>query len=149
MITLLGSLIGFLGSMVPDLFKLFQEHQDRAHERAILHMQLEQQKAGHSERLEAIAARADIVESRALYATWRSNIAWVDALNGSVRPVLAYGFFLFYVGVKCAQIALLDWQNPLPWHIAALWSAEDQAIFAGIISFYFGQRAMGKIRGGQ
>jgi hypothetical protein len=30
-----------------------------------------------------------------------------------------------------------------------LWQAEDQAIFAGIISFYFGQRAMSKLRGGK
>jgi hypothetical protein len=40
MITLLGTLIGFIGSIIPDLFKLFQEHQDRAHEQAILQLQL-------------------------------------------------------------------------------------------------------------
>ncbi|MBN66591.1 MAG: hypothetical protein CMM94_03370 [Rickettsiales bacterium] len=39
--------------------------------------------------------------------------------------------------------------NPLPWHMDMLWSTEDQAIFAGIISFYFGQRAMCKVRSGK
>ena len=33
-----------------------------------------------------------------------------------------------------------------PW---LLWSDEDKAIFAGIISFYFGQRAMSKVRQGK
>ena len=28
-----------------------------------------------------------------------------------------------------------------------LWCVDDQAIFAGIISFYFGQRAVSKLRG--
>jgi hypothetical protein len=71
----------------------------------------------------------------------------VDALNGTVRPVLAYAFFLLYFTVKCMQFALIDWgQPPLPWQVQALWGAEDQAIFAGIIAFYYGQRAMGKAR---
>ena len=146
MITLLGTLIGFISSIIPDLVKLFQERQDRAHELRILELQLQQQASGHSQRLEEIGAQADIAESRALYKTWASGVAWVDALNGTVRPVLAYAFFLLYFTVKCMQFALIDWLNPLPWQVDALWNGEDQAIFAGIIAFYFGQRAMGKIR---
>ncbi len=30
-----------------------------------------------------------------------------------------------------------------------LWTQDDAAIFAGIISFYFGQRAMSKVRSGK
>jgi hypothetical protein len=29
--------------------------------------------------------------------------------------------------------------------VEVLWNGEDQAIFAGIISFYYGQRALGKL----
>ena len=137
MITLLGALLGFAGSVFPDLLKLLQEHQDRKHELHILHLQLEQQRQGHTQRLEEINAQADIAESRALYRTWRSDIRWVDALNGTVRPVLAYAFFGLYVYVKVVQAIHTPWM---------LWGAEDQAIFAGIISFYFGQRAMSKVR---
>jgi len=63
------------------------------------------------------------------------------ALNGTVRPVIAYSFFALYASVKAIQFSA-----NLPW---LLWTAEDQAIFAGIISFYFGQRAMSKLRGGK
>ncbi len=147
MVTLLGSLIGFLGSVFPDLLALFRDHQDKKHELKILDMQLEQQRQGHSQRLEEIHVQADIAESKVLYKTFHSGIAWVDALNGTVRPVLAYAFFLLYVMVKVMQFSLIDWSAPLPWHIALLWTLEDQAIFAGIISFYFGQRAMSKVRG--
>ena len=146
MITLIGTLIGFISSIVPDLVKLFQEHQDRQHELTILELQMQQQRDGFNQRLEEIGVQADIAESKALYATWKSDIRWVDALNGTVRPVLAYSFFLLYFTIKCMQFALIDWVNPLPWQLAELWDTEDQAIFAGIIAFYFGQRAMGKVR---
>lgn len=149
MITLLGSLIGFLGAAFPDMLQLFKDSQDRKHELTILQMQLEQQAQGHAQRLEEINTQADIAESRALYKTFYSGIKWVDALNGTVRPVLAYAFFLLYFTVKCMQFAMVDIANPLPWHMDVLWSVEDQAIFAGIISFYFGQRAMAKVRSGK
>ena len=149
MVTLLGALVGFLGSAFPDILKLFRDHQDRKHELTILQMQMEQQAQGHAQRLEEIHVQADIAESKALYKTFYSGIKWVDALNGTVRPVLAYAFFLLYFTVKCMQFAMVDMANPLPWHMDVLWSVEDQAIFAGIISFYFGQRAMAKVRSGK
>lgn len=149
MITLLGSLIGFAGAAFPDLLKIWRDSADRKHELTILEMQMAQASQGHQQRLEEINTQADIAESRALYKTYYSGIKWVDALNGTVRPVLAYAFFLLYFVIKCMQFSMVDLSDPLPWQIAALWSVEDQAIFAGIISFYFGQRAMSKVRSGK
>ena len=149
MMTLLASLLGFVSSAFPDLLKLWRDAADRKHELTILRMQMEQQAQGHQQRLEEISVHADIAESRALYKTFYSGIKWVDALNGTVRPVLAYAFFLLYFTIKCMQFAVVDMANPLPWHLDMLWSVEDQAIFAGIISFYFGQRAMSKVRNGK
>jgi hypothetical protein len=144
MITLLSAMLGFFSSAFPDILKLFRDHRDQKHELQILQMQLQQQAQGHSERLEAINAEADIAESTALYRTWKSEIAWVDALNGTMRPVLAYAFFLLYAIAKLLQFSLID--ATIPASIYILWQEEDRAIFAGIISFYFGQRAMGKLR---
>jgi hypothetical protein len=141
MITLLGSLLGFFSAAFPDLLKLFRDAQDRKHELKILEMQMEQQRQGHSQRLEEIGIQADIAESQALYKTYHTGIRWVDALNGTVRPVIAYSFFLLYTSVK-----IMHFSADMPW---LLWSEEDQAIFAGIISFYFGQRAMAKLRNGK
>jgi len=149
MITLLGSLIGFMGAAFPDFLKMWRDSADRKHELVILEMQMAQQEKGHAQRLEEINVQADISESRALYKTYNTGIKWVDALNGTVRPVLAYAFFLLYFTVKYMQFGMVDLGNPLPWHMDILWSVEDQVIFAGIISFYFGQRAMSKVRSGK
>ena len=141
MITLLGSLLGFISAAFPDLLKIWRDAADRKHELAILQMQMEQQRQGHTNRLEEINVQADIAESRALYKTYNTGIKWVDALNGTVRPIIAYSFFILYAVVKAMQFSA-----DMPW---LLWTAEDQAIFAGIISFYFGQRAMSKLRQGR
>ena len=44
MLTLLGSLLGFLSSTFPEFLKLFRDSQDRKHELAILDRQMEQQR---------------------------------------------------------------------------------------------------------
>jgi len=146
MITLLGTAIGFVSSLLPELLKLFRDSRDRKHELAMLQLQLEQQRQGQSERLEEIRAHASAAQMQALYQTYRSGIGWVDALSGTVRPVLAYGFFVLYFTIKWMQFVSLDMLSPLPWQMAMLWGEEDQALFAGVIAFYFGQRAVGKAR---
>ena len=94
MITLLGSLLGFISSAFPDLLKIWRDAADRKHELAILHMQMEQQRQGHTQRLEEIQVQADVAESKALYAhaSQPSGVKWVEALRASVRPVITYAF---------------------------------------------------------
>lgn len=149
MVTLLGSLIGFISAAFPDLLKIWRDAADRKHELTILQMQMEQQRQGHMNRLEEINVQADIAESRALYRTYNTGVRWVDALNGTVRPVIAYAFFLLYASVKLMAYHAMPENSTVSLSIIydTLWTQEDAAIFAGIISFYFGQRAMNKIRG--
>lgn len=144
MITLFGSLFGFISSMIPEFFQFFKDREDKKHELKILELQLAQQRQGHIERLEEIQTQADISEASAIYKTYTTGIHWVDALNGSVRPVLAYAFFLLYALTKFLQMILIN--EITPQLLPLLWGEEDQAIFAGIISFYFGQRAFAKFR---
>ena len=90
MLTLLGSLLGFLSSTFPEFLKLFRDSQDRKHELAILDRQMEQQRLGHSQRLEEIQIAADVTESQALYnyANHPTGSPWVEGLQASVRPVI-------------------------------------------------------------
>lgn len=145
MITILGSIIGFIGALVPEVIKWFGDRADQRHELAILQLQLEKERQNQALPRDAITSERDIQELTALYQTYRSGVQWVDALNGTVRPVLAYSFFLLYAMVKAWQFSLVK-EAPMPWHITSLWGEEDQAIFASIISFYFGARALQKAR---
>ena len=147
MITLLGSLLGFISSTFPSIVKLWQDAADKKQELAILQLQIQQQAAGAQQQLQEINAQADIAESAEIYKTYTTGIAWVDALNGTVRPVIAYAFFILYALVKLLSYAAVANSNAVPFVVLhdTLWTEDDGAIFAGIISFYFGHRAMSKL----
>jgi len=150
MTTLLGAMLGFFTSMLPELVTFLKDKNDRQHELQILSLQLKQQRMNQADRLEAISLENEIKLSNGLYKTFYSNIRWVDAFNATVRPVLAYAFFALYVWVKIVAVLSLSSENTpsfvMLYH--TLWTQEDAAIFAGIISFYFGQRSLMKMRGG-
>ena len=150
MLTLLGSLLGFLSSLVPWVLKFLKEKEDRTHELEILDRQVEVLKLQHSHRLEEIRGLGEVTELKALYRYPRViGVKWVDALSGSVRPILTYAFFALYGVVKVVQVfhvgQLVETGGGLA-IIATIWHEEDQALFAAVMSFWFGQRAMGKIR---
>ena len=151
MLTLLGSLLGFISSAFPDLLRLWQDHQDRKHELAILDRQMEQMRLGHSQRLEEIAIEADIAESKALYRhdSQPSGVKWVDGLRASVRPVITYAFFLLFTTVKTAALYVLVSEQGFSviQALPQIWDPETQALFAAVMSFWFGQRALAKARG--
>jgi len=150
MLTLLGSLLGFLSSAFPDFLKLWRDHADRKHELAILDRQMEAQRQGHTQRLEEIQVQADVAESKALYAhaSQPSGVKWVEALRASVRPVLTYAFFLLFSSVKiCALFVLVAEEGyTIIQALPEIWDVETQALFAAVMSFWFGQRALTKFR---
>ncbi len=149
MFTLLGSLLGFISSAFPDFLNIWQDRSDKKHELAILDRQMEAQKQGHNQRLEEINIQADISESQALYkhASKPSGVKWVEGLRASVRPILTYSFFLLFATVKVAALfKLLDSGVAITDGLIAVWDIETQALFAAVMSFWFGQRALSKFR---
>ena len=151
MLTLIGSLLGFVTSAFPDLLGLFRDSQDRKHELAILDRQMEQMKLGHRQRLEEIEVQGDIAESQALYRHDKPvGVVWVDSLRASVRPIITYAFFLLFAAVKGSALYLLIAVEGLLLAEALphIWDPETQALFAAVMSFWFGQRALSKLRNG-
>jgi hypothetical protein len=51
-----------------------------------------------------------------------------------------------YLGIKILQYKSIEsYDGHLLEYLQILWTLDDQAIFAGIISFYFGQRTFSKV----
>lgn len=151
MTTLIASLLGFIASLFPELIKLWREGRDRQHELAILDRQMEQQRQGHTQRLEEIRVVGDIAESQAVYnfASHPTGVKWVEALQASVRPVITYAFFLVFAVVKIAALRTLAADGlELAEALQAIWDVETQALFAAVMGFWFGSRQIQKLRGG-
>jgi hypothetical protein len=145
MITLLALIAGFISSIIPEIVKYFKDANDKKNELAILEKQIQYNQTAASRSLEEINISRDIQEQASLYATYKTEITWVDAVNGLVRPVLAYSFFIMYMVVKYLQYAAISRTSHVIEYIEIIWSTDDQAIFAGIISFYYGQRTFQKL----
>jgi hypothetical protein len=61
---------------------------------------------------------------------------------------LTYAFFALFCVVKlCGLLQLIDQGVPMTEGLVAVWDAETQALFAAVMSFWFGQRALSKFRG--
>ena len=151
MITLLGSLLGFLGSAFPEMLKVYRDSRDQAHELAILDRQMQMMVQGHQQRVEEIEVQADAGVAKALYRHARPvGIRWIDGMAGTVRPVITYAFFLLYAVVKLSQWFIVRDVMGSNWAeaISNIWHMEDQALFATVISFWFGQRMLLKSRQG-
>lgn len=102
-------------------------------------------------RLKELDAEADIEETKSLYAhdtALAQRGGWVVGLQASVRPVITYLFMLAFLSVKAGMIYSLIGNQGIDWTTAldVAWDAETQALFAAIMSFWFGNRAMGKAR---
>jgi hypothetical protein len=144
MITLLASITGFLTSLIPEIIQFLKEKSDKNHEIEMLNKQFRFSKIGKEQDLEEMQIRQQASEHSAIYSTYTVGVSWVDALNGTVRPVLAYSFFLIYSAVKFTQYHYLKDIFMLAQNIEMIWTVDDQAIFASIIGFYFGQRTFAK-----
>ena len=149
MITLLGSSMGFFSSAISDLVKLWCDSADRKHEITILKMQMAQQKHGYVQRLEEINVQANISESHTLYKTYNTGIGLGGCAQWHCGSCACLCVFLLYVSVKWTQLAVLLQSTTFFDALPTVWHEEYQAIFASIIGFYFGQRAMSKLQAGR
>ena len=150
MISLLGTLLGFGTSIVPEILGYFKQSQADKQELAMLEAKAKYAEQLSTLKVQELDAQAEIEETKGLYAHDRSIDAggFVNALRGSVRPVLTYAFFGLFATIKGVTLyAMVNTHGmDLSAGLLEIWDDETQAIFAAIIAFWFGNRAMSKAR---
>ena len=149
MLALCGAFLGFLSSAMPEIMRFINQNRDRVQELSIMDRQMDLTKLGHTHRLEEIRVTSQSQEQIALIQSQRLvKVKWVDGLAGSVRPVITYAFFGLYAAVKLA--CWHSWVSGSNVSAATalihIWSGEDEALFAAVMSFWFGQRALNRKR---
>ena len=146
MLSLFGSLLGFGTSFLPKVMDYFQDRSDKKHELAVREVQIRQQKELASQKLEMVNVEADIREVEALQKSMQpTGVKWVDGLRGSVRPVITYAFFLLFVFVEVSAYLSLTAQGVSGLDaVDAVWDEDTKALFAAVIAFWFGGRAIAR-----
>ena len=152
MLSLFGSLLGFGTSFLPNILGFMEKGQSNKHELRLL-----EAKAKHAEvlsklKVEELDAKADVEESRSIYML-ASEIAknnkssFISALQASVRPVVTYFFFILFATIKgLAVYVAVQEGDDVTQAILNSWDEETAILFSTVISFWFGGRAMRKIR---
>ena len=92
-------------------------------------------------------ARASIAEARGIYDHDRSlqSSGWVSTFRAMTRPALTWLFFGLYAAIKgIAVYHSVIVGASITMSILNVWTPTDQAIFVGIMAFWFSGRAIDK-----
>ena len=139
MISLLGTLLGFGTSIVPEVLGYFKQKQANEQELNMLEAKAKYASQLSELKLKELDAEADIQETKSIYEHDRTidSGAFINSLRGSVRPVITYLFFMMFICVKgVLMYALISNQN-VDWTVAieTAWDSETAAVFSAIMAF--------------
>jgi hypothetical protein len=147
MMTLLGSLLGFGTSFLPEILNYFKRGQEQKHELQRMQMEMELMAKRSQLKVQELDKEAEIKETEGLYQHDSVDAGgFINALRGSVRPIITYAFFSLFVAIKVtALISLLSLpEMELNMALNMIWDDQTAGLFAAIMSFWFGNRAVGK-----
>jgi len=146
--SILGGIAGGVFRLVPEVFKFFDAKNERKHELAMQDKQLEFYKVQGTQRMDELHIQQDMVDVQTLkdvlvaQAQPTGNVV-IDFLNMSVRPIVTYVLLCIYVFVKYSVFISLLHDGSGPMTIAtALYTPDDQALFWGIVNFWFLDRVI-------
>ena len=154
--TLLGGLLGGAFRLAPEILKWLDRDGERSHELSMQDKALEFEKLRGAQRMGEIGASADSAWNTGAIEALRdavrgqgekTGVAWADALSSSVRPVITYWFMALYCAAKTAAFvaavtAGADWGAA----ILHAWTEADQALWAGVLNFWFLGRVFDRVR---
>ncbi|AGH83380.1 hypothetical protein ACQCQ6_24840 [Ralstonia pseudosolanacearum] len=157
--TLLGGLLGGTFRLAPELLKWLDRKGERGHELAMQDKALEFEKLRGAQRMAEIGASADAAWNTGAIEALRdsitaqgrtSGVPWADALSISVRPVITYSFMALYCTAKAAVFTGAITAGA-GWIASTLhaWTEADQALWAGVLNFWFLGRTLDKMNRGQ
>ena len=106
--------------------------------------QLEQKIKLGEQKLQFINVDADIRETEALQKNQAQITVkaskWIINLSSSVRPIMTYLLFIEFMALTCMVAG--DWIDLDMYD--RIWSNEIQAVWAAVVSFWFGKRSFNR-----
>jgi hypothetical protein len=150
MMTLLGSLLGFGTSFLPEVLNFFKVGQEHKHNLERMQLEMDLMARRSELKIQELDKQAEIKETEGLYKHDSIDAGgFVNALRGSVRPVITYAFFGLFVAIKTvAVMTLMNEQGAdLAGALNVIWDDNTAGLFAAIMSFWFGNRAVSKYYG--
>ena len=152
--TLLGSLLGGVFRIVPEVMKLWDAKNERTHELAMLGKEMEfaQIKGEISMREQETALMGRELDAMSVALkeqgeTARASGWFISAISAAVRPLVTYWFVVLYSIVKLASILMAvdagaEWKEVL----VSSWTEDDMALLMMVLTFWFVGRVWDRTR---
>ena len=106
--------------------------------------QLEQQIQIGKQKMQMMNISADIAETDTLHKEHSSitqkSSQWCINLSSSVRPIITYCLFIEFAVLTLS--VNMGWMDLIQY--ATIWNSEFQAIWAAVVSFWFGSRSFNR-----
>lgn len=143
--SLIGGVFGGLLRLAPEVFKIFDKKNERAHELRMLEAEMEFAKVRGEIAMRQADVQLQTAELDAMTQAFKEqsetakNAGWfVSAISALVRPTVTYLFLALYAAVKVAAYLIAieqggNWKDVL----TSMWGSDDLAVFNMIISFWF------------
>jgi hypothetical protein len=153
---ILGSLLGGIFRLAPEVIKYFDKKNERQHELAMFDKQCDLEKVRGQIRLEEIGAQRDMAVDVGVMDAFKAAIdqqtemvkvagGRVAALSASVRPVMTYYLLLLYGVAKTASIVLAYHAGqPMLEVLKAAWGVDDMALLSGVVNYWILDRTLAK-----
>ena len=152
--TLLGSLLGGVFRIVPEVMKLWDAKNEREHELAMLGKEMEfaQIKGEISMREQETVLMGKELDAMSIALreqgeTARASGQFIAAISAAVRPLITYWFVTLYSIVKLASILMAidagaEWKEVL----VNSWNQDDMAMLMMVLTFWFVGRVWDRTR---
>lgn len=153
---IIGSLLGGVFRLVPEVIKYFDKKNERQHELAMFDKQCDLEKVRGQIRLEEIGAQRDMAVDVGVMDAFKAAIdqqtemvkaagGWVASLSASVRPLMTYYLLLLYGVAKTAAIVLAYLAGqPMLEVLKEAWSVDDMALLSGVVNYWILDRTLAK-----
>lgn len=149
MLSILGAALGFVGSALPEVFSFFNKKGEDKTKLEILKLQSQLMEKGSEVDLLSFREKASDSEHERLLkhdTSMQGDTGFVGGLRKSVRPAITYLFFFLFAVVKVTSLIKATESNDFYTAIELVWDEETKTIFAAIMGFWFGSRALEKKR---
>ena len=122
--------LGILGAALPKVFEVFQDGKDKKHELELIRLQIERDKELGTQNAHALETQGDAQILVKALDTLKTGIRWVDALSGTVRPVVTYLLVITYIFNK--------------FYYNYAWTDFDSDLLSVVLGFWFASRVLQK-----
>ena len=152
---IIGSLLGGLFRLAPELLKFFDKANERKHELEMFRLQTDLERQRGEFRIEERYVDHSVAQLEAIgeafkeqSATASKSYPWVAAASAMVRPGVTYIMFVFYIVFKVIML-FAGWDSNVTWLeiLNAMWTPEDFGMLQMIVTFWFVGRAIEKYTG--